>query len=161
MFKTGEQIFRRKIAFIEILFKKYVICFRNLLNKLFAVGIGIGFHSFRDVFFFDLTAAIFREDERFHFNKVDNTTEIILKADRKLKHEGSLEEGFFHITYSTKKISTLFIKLAYEGNTRNFIVASKFVYLFGLRFHAGHGRYNEDGAVHGTKGAPGFFEKID
>ena len=161
MFQSGNDLFLREFPLVEVFFEQAVLALGYLFHELLAIALGVLLHVIRNLFFFDLAAAVLGKIEGFHFDKIDDTGEGCLDTDGELEHQGSLAEIFFHITHGAQKIRAFLVELAHEGDPRGLVITGIPVYFFRLCFYTGNCRNNNHGAVHGLERTLCFFEKIN
>ena len=85
--------FRGKLALLQVLFHQFLVILSDHLHKLFSFLGRFFFQRRRDVLFFELSALVLLEHKGLHPNKVYDSYEVLLFAQRKLKgHDLPAEE---------------------------------------------------------------------
>lgn len=109
---------------VKILHHELFVLFCNVLNHIVMILLSLFLHILGDILNTDVLSEIIIVNVSLHFNEVDDSSEFIFSADRKLNRNGVTFKSVLHHVYDTVEVGTHNIHLIYISHTGNLIIVS-------------------------------------
>ena len=146
-----QSVYRRLIS-LKILHHEVIIQLADLLDQLCMIKFCIFLHILRDINDRDIVALVIIVDVCFHLEKVDDSFEVILFSDRKLKADSVFTKTSLDLLYCTVEVCTKDIHLVDECHTRYIVGISLTPYVLRLWLNTTLSTENADSTIKYTKG---------
>ena len=112
------QLVYRRLISLKILHHEVIIQLADLLDQLCMIKFCIFLHILRDISNGDVITLLIIVDVCFHLEKIDDSFEVILFSDRKLKADSVFTKTSLDLLYCTVEVCTKDIHLVDECHTR-------------------------------------------
>ena len=149
------------LAFFEDQLEQRVVVVGDLLEQVFARGLG-RFDELRgDLRFFLFGAQLVLVDDRLHLHEVDDAEEVRLRADRQLDRHGMRAEAVDHRLHAAVEVRADAVHLVDVGDTRDVVLVGLAPDGLRLRLDAGDRVEQRDRAVEHAQRALDLDGEVD
>ena len=117
-------LFLSELFAVEVLHHEFLVLLSNVLDHIIVILLSDLLHVLRDILNLDISTKVVCINVSLHFNKVNDTLEIVFCTDRELNRNGITLESILHHVNNTIEVGTHDVHLIYISHTGYLVVIS-------------------------------------